>query len=544
MSALLPDPPSVAAPARRVPSPSILLVLTALFPGLGHLIAGRRRSALIWAAPILIALLVVVVLAVFEGPASVAARLIDPAILAVLFVLQAVLLVWRLVALGAVRRLVPLRRTATTLVAAAVAVAVIAGPQLVAGALTLDARSAALEIFQAGDSGTAWVPTETAPPVASDDPNFGLATPTPSPSASDSGAPSPSATAGTGEGRINVLLIGVDAGVGRNTWLTDSMIVASLDPVGGTISMASIARDTVDVPLPDGRLFRGKINSLVSYANWHAKEFPGSKSGESVLAAALGTLLGLKIDMWAEVSLGGFVAVVDSVGGINIQVNDGFCDATYDEYGMNGFGIAPGWYHMNGQQALAFARIRHAAGESDFTRAARQQEIIAALRDRLLGGGFLNNPSAFIKSLGGMMRTNITPSFIADWIDAASKVQRTSTYRVVIGHPLVKPGYDKRGSIQLPDVPAIREMAAHLFPAAGTPPIGFKTMPAAGSGTTKKPSNSTTCGLATPSPKPKPTASPSATGAPTATPGPTAEPTPTPTPDVTPSSSASASVTP
>ncbi len=535
MSALLPDPPSLAAPARRAPSPSILLVLTAVFPGLGHLVAGRRRSALIWAAPIVIVLLLVAVLAIAEGPTSVAARLIDPAILAVLFVLQAVLLVWRLVALGAVRRIAPLRRTATTLVAAVVAVAIIAGPQLVAGALTLDARSAALEIFQPADSGSAWVPTETAPPVASDDPNFGLATPTPSPSASpsDSGAPSPSPTPGTGEGRINVLLIGVDAGVGRSTWLTDSMIVASLDPVGGMISMASVARDTVDVPLPDGRLYRGKINSLVSYANWHPKEFPGSKSGESVLAAALGTLLGLKIDMWAEVSLGGFVAVVDSVGGINIKVNDAFCDPTYDEYGMNGFGIATGWYHMNGQQALAYARIRHAAGESDFTRAARQQELIAALRDRLLGGGFLNDPGALLTSLGGMMRTNITPSFIADWIDVASKVQRTSTYRVVIGHPLVKPGYDKRGSIQLPDVPAIREMASRLFPAAGRAPTGFATMPAAGSGSTKKPSNATTCGLPTPTPKatPKPTAAPSGTDTPTPTP--TVEPTPTPTPDIT-----------
>ena len=52
---------------------------------------------------------------------------------------------------------------------------------------------------------------------------------------------------------------------------------------------------------------------------------------------------------------------------------------------MNGFSISPGRYHFDGQHALAYARIRKAAGESDFTRAARQQEVIAALRDRLVG---------------------------------------------------------------------------------------------------------------------------------------------------------------
>ena len=105
----------------------------------------------------------------------------------------------------------------------------------------------------------------------------------------------------------------MDSGVGRNTALTDTMIVASLDPVGRTVSMASIPRDLVDVPLPDGRTFKGKINGLVSYVRWHPGKFPGARDGQSVLAAAIGGLLGLEIDMWAQVNLGGFVYLVDSV---------------------------------------------------------------------------------------------------------------------------------------------------------------------------------------------------------------------------------------
>ena len=125
--------------------------------------------------------------------------------------------------------------------------------------------------------------------------------------------------------------------------------------------MASIPRDMVDVPLPDGRKYRGKINGLVSYARWHPSKFPGSKDGQSVLTAALGTLLDLKIDYWAQVNLGGFVYLVDSVGGVNINVTDGFCDPRYKEYGIKGFNITPGRYHMDGEAALAYARVRKAA---------------------------------------------------------------------------------------------------------------------------------------------------------------------------------------
>jgi LCP family protein required for cell wall assembly len=303
----------------------------------------------------------------------------------------------------------------------------------------------------------------------------------------------------------------------------------------------------VDVPLPDGRKFRGKINSLVSYVRWHPKKFPGAKDGQSVLAAAIGTLLRIRIDYWAQVNLGGFVYLVDSVGGVVINVTDGFCDPRYDEYGINGFGVGTGRYRMNGEEALAYARVRKAAGESDFTRAARQQEIVAALRDKIVKGAFLENPARFLKSLGQTVSTNVKPGLIADYVDIASGIPRKDTFRIVIRHPLVKSGYDERGSIQIPQVAKIRAMAARLFTTTGVRPEGFETMPSAGSGATKNAASSNTCGIKptprpTPKPTPKPTAKPTATpGSPTPTPEPTPEATQeaTPTPDETPASTPS-----
>lgn len=523
-------------PASRHPGAPRLLLLNAVFPGLGHLVAGRVRWALALAAPLLVLLLISGAIAVASNTTTLAARLFDPAMLSALAVVQLLVLAWRLLALGAVRFAAPLRATSATLLAGVVAVLLVVGPQLWLAGLTLDARDAANAVYQPAGEGGAWVPDATPPPVASNDPDFGV---DPSPSASPTASPSASPTPGVP--RVNVLLLGMDSGVDRNTALTDTMIVASLDPVGRTVSMASIPRDMVDVPLPDGRIFRAKLNSLVSYVRWHPDKFPGAKDGQSVLAAAIGKLLGLQVDYWAQVNLGGFVYLVDSVGGVTINVTDGFCDPRYQEYGISGFGISPGRYHMNGDQALAYARVRKAAGESDFTRAGRQQEVIAALRDRLVKGAFMNDPARFLRSLGQTSSTNIKPSFIADSIELAASIPRSDVFRIVIQHPLVRGMYDARGSIQEPDVPAIQAMAARLFTETGVRPTGFDTMPSAGSGATRNASSSSTCGI---TPTPGPTATPRPTVAPTPTapssPTPTPSPTPevaTPSPDVSPSSS-------
>lgn len=475
-------------------------------------------------APLAVGLVAIGTLVVIDGPVALGARLIDPAVLAALFVLQLVILAWRLVAITSAARLGP-RPPARTAAAVVLALAVVVGPQAYALGLTVVARDAALDIFapvaEQPDASAAPEPTPdgTPPPIAIDDPDFTFRPGTGHRTAS----PAPGM-----EARVNVLLIGMDSGVGRQTALTDTMMVASLDPIGGAISLVSIPRDMVDVPLPDGRTFGGKINGLVSYVRWHPAQFPGYDAGQDVLAAALGELLGLRIEHWAQVDLGGFVRVIDSVGGVDVNVRRGFCDPDYDEYGMNGFGISAGRYHMNGQQALAYARIRKAAGESDFTRAARQQEVIAALRDRIVHGGLLTDPTGFLRSVGRAVLTNVPPARIAEHLDEAAEVPRARTYRAVINHPLVRDAFDSRGSIQVPDIAAIRELAARLFPLPGTDPTGVETMPEDPGGTTRRPSNATTCGIR---PTPRPTAAPT-TAAPTSEPSaaPTAAPSASPTP--------------
>ena len=96
---------------------------------------------------------------------------------------------------------------------------------------------------------------------------------------------------------------------------------------------------------------------------------------------------------------------MNKLGGVDVNVERSFCDPRYSEYGYErGFAIKAGRHHLNGNQALAYARVRKAAGESDFTRAARQQEVLSGMRDQIERGGFINDPIGLLKAIGKTVR--------------------------------------------------------------------------------------------------------------------------------------------
>lgn len=517
VGAAAPEPPDDEAFDRPPPAPEhhrsrySAAILDALIPGLGHLLAGRRLRALLFVSPLLVMVTTALLIVATTSPARLAASLLSAEVIWGLLAAQALLLASRLIAVGsslfdpALPR--PGRRD---LLPTAVLLAFVIAPQAFAGYATEVARETADTIFVEPAQAAQQPSAEPEP-----DPSF-LSTAPPSPSSS----PSPVAPTG----RITGLIIGVDSGVGRSTYLTDTMIVVSLDPATRTVSMISIPRDMVDVPMPDGRSYRDKINSLVSYARRNPAQFPGSDgTGFDVLMGALGSLLNTPIDYYAKVDLGGFVRVVDSLGGVDVNVARAFCDPSYDEYGFTrGFSITAGRHHLNGQQALAYARVRKASGESDFTRAARQQEVISGMRDSIVHGGFLNDPIGLLQAVGKTVETNIPRDLLPDLAELAAEIDREQTYRTVVSQPLVHSGFDVRGSIQIPDVKGIRALAAKLFPTDGTLPDATYGLAKPSTGTV---SGSGVGGCA-PAPRPKPTPKPKPT--------PSVEPSPTPVSSDTP----------
>ena len=464
------EPSSVAprAVTRRRYLPALL---DAVVPGLGHLAAGRLARAALFGLPSILVVGLLAGVAVSAGPVRLGSLALDDRVLLALIGFQAVILLWRLAAMASslLNPRLPRLRGRDAIPVALVALIAI-GPQAYLGYATNVAREEVNVVFAPSTTGSgAWKPAApTADPGASAGPESSAG-----PSATPAASPSPAGA------RTNVLIIGVDAGVGRSTFLTDTLIVASLDPVTETVSLLSLARDMVDVPLPGGRTYSGKINSLLSYARLHPGEFPGSSGdGHDVLMAAVGTLLGLDIEQYAQVDLGGFVAVVDSLGGVDVNV--------------------------------AHAVVK---------------------------GGFLNDPIGFLKAIGQAVQTNVPRSVIVPLADVARRVDRSKTYRAVVTYPLVRPGFDVRGSIQLPDIAGIRALAASLFPPPGTVPAVAYAAPAptaaraSGSGVSSCLPAPTPRPTAKPIPKPSPStvASPPGSAPPDGTPPP-AEPSASPKP--------------
>ena len=525
------DRPGIAR-GRYVPA-----LLTTLVPGLGHLAAGRVRLAAIFGLPLVLLVGLVAGLMVATTMDDLVGAVLDDRLLVGLIVVQGALLAWRLLALGSSLtdpRLPRLRvRDALPVVILVVLVAV---PQVYAGYVTSTALQSVDEVFVSGPATAgAWKPSSTSTPTAPASLAPGT-TPSPTPTA----APTPA------KPRINVLLIGVDSGVGRNTMLTDTMIVASLDRVAGTVSMLSFPRDLVDAPLPGGGHFSGKLNSLLAYARHHPGAFPGSSGdGHDVLLAAMSEMTGLEIDYYAQVNLGGFVTVIDSLGGVEVNVAHAFCDPTYDEYGFTrGFAITAGRHKLTGNQALAYARIRHANGESDLTRQARQQEVLSGIRDRVVKGGFLRDPVGFLKAMSKTVETNLPRKLVATLVEYARKIDRGDTYRAVVaGNGMLRSGYDARGYILIGDFDKIRVRADDLFTPPGQLPRKAFLAPKPAASRSSGSGVSACAPAATPKPKPRPTPKPTPKATPkptpkpkpTAKPTPTAEPTPTePTPEPTP----------
>jgi LCP family protein required for cell wall assembly len=191
------------------------------------------------------------------------------------------------------------------------------------------------------------------------------------------------------EGRVNILLMGGDSGVGRRGIRTDTMIVISIDPATGWIAMFGIPRNLWGLPLPPGHSAQGSFecgdcfgaiaNEIYPWGLTRPDLFGEENPGAAAAKDLLGYLLGIDIHYFALVDLAQFVEVIDAIGGVDIEVlypihDDEYpnVDGTYSVKDQ-----APGIYHMNGTQALYYARSRHAT--DDFNRMGRQRCVLQAV---------------------------------------------------------------------------------------------------------------------------------------------------------------------
>ncbi len=182
-----------------------------------------------------------------------------------------------------------------------------------------------------------------------------------------------------GTSRFTVLMMGLDRRPNETgvAYRTDTMMLLSLDPTTQTVGILSIPRDLyVEVP---GYSALQRINSAMVLGELQR---PGY--GPSLTMQTAQYNFGIRVHDYLAVDFRAFITVVDAVGGIDVNVPYAINDPQYPNmyYGYEAFYLPAGFHHLDGATALKFARTRHQS--SDFDRAQRQQQVLYAIRDRIL----------------------------------------------------------------------------------------------------------------------------------------------------------------
>ncbi|MDD3678993.1 MAG: LCP family protein [Patescibacteria group bacterium] len=207
------------------------------------------------------------------------------------------------------------------------------------------------------------------------------------------------------DGRVNVLLLGTgDEGHAGYT-LSDTIIVASYDTKSKAVSMISIPRDFY-VQIPGGNYT--KINAAHAYG-----EQRESGGGPELAIKTVESVIDLPIHYYARVDFTGLRDIVDALDGVTVEVERDFCDYQYTRSAYyKPVCFKAGSQTMDGETALKYARSRKASGVegSDFARAKRQQNILVAIKKKVLTTETAFNISKvnkIITALGKHLKTNL-----------------------------------------------------------------------------------------------------------------------------------------
>ncbi len=182
-----------------------------------------------------------------------------------------------------------------------------------------------------------------------------------------------------GQSRFTMVVVGLDRRPGETglAYRTDTMMLVSLDPIAKSLGVLSIPRDLyVQVP---GFSELQRINTPMFFGE---SRQPGY--GPTLMMQSVQLNLGMRVNDYIAVDFDAFIEFINAIGGIDIETNYTINDQLYPSmnYGYDPFYLPAGQHHLNGYDALRFARTRH--GDSDISRAERQQQVLYAIRDRIL----------------------------------------------------------------------------------------------------------------------------------------------------------------
>lgn len=263
---------------------------------------------------------------------------------------------------------------------------------------------------------------------------------------------------------INILLLGYGGGTHDGAYLTDSMMVVHIDPKTQKVFLISIPRDIwIKIPTngTDGNYW--KINAAyelglddTSYPN-KQEQFKGADGGGRLAEYIVSQVTGFPITYFVGMDFSGFKHTIDTLGGVDINVETAFTDPEYPIDGKEAdlCGHQPseiptldaqatqsavetvypcryenlhfdaGLQHMDGEKALSYVRSRHSLQDgTDFGRAKRQRNLLVAVKAKIISPGFIPKIIPFISSLGDDLRTDLSMEDVTTLLDHSSTLNK------------------------------------------------------------------------------------------------------------------------
>ena len=267
--------------------------------------------------------------------------------------------------------------------------------------------------------------------------------------------------------RTTILLMGIDKRQGmeqERAFRTDTMMLITIDPVGNNLGMLSIPRDLwVNIP---GFESRDRINT----ANFKGDAFRIPGGGPSLAMETIAVNLGIQVDNYIRINFTAFESLINEIDGIEVDVPQAIEDPRYPDCctGYDPLYIPKGVTHMDGSLALKYARTRATYG-GDFDRAARQQQVLLAVRDKILTMKMLPTLIArapkLYSTLSGGYDTDLTLENIVDLMGLVREIDSENIQSAVInGDYLMNEFTTSEGAqVVLLDSQAFRKLREQMF---------------------------------------------------------------------------------
>ena len=273
----------------------------------------------------------------------------------------------------------------------------------------------------------------------------------------------PAKLKGEGDGRVNILLLGKGGAGHEGADLTDTILIASIDPIQKEMSLMSLPRDFY-IANTDNY----KINSVYSQAK--SKVLAGKKTsdinqraeaaGEAAIESKVEEVTGIPIHYYVMVDFAAFEKAINIVGGVDINVDRDnvvyeklWNEETHKNYTLD---VKEGPNHFDGERALFYARSRHTSARGDFDRSERQRLLLVALKDKIFSAGTYSNPlkiTQLINDFGDHVHSNLSTSEILRVYDIVKSVDSSKIGSVDLVTPpnvLIAGAFVNGNSVQQP----------------------------------------------------------------------------------------------